>query len=220
MSRIIKKIVDYPTHTSWFVGKNVAEFAERVIHYVQSLFDQIQEFYNVLENVKDGKDGRDGVDGKDGKDGEKGEKGDKGDKGDTGEVGPRGEKGEIGPKGEKGEKGDPGTTDYDELEHKPTIPTKTSQLINDSGYTTNIGTITGITMNGTSKGTSGIVNLGTVITSHQDISGKEDNINKVTSLSSSSTDAKYPSAKAVVDYVSGIVGDINTILDEINGEVI
>ncbi len=34
------------------------------------------------------------------------------------------------------------------------------------------GTITGITMNGTSMGTSGVVDLGTVITSHQDISGK------------------------------------------------
>ena len=38
------------------------------------------------------------------------------------------------------------------------------------------GTITGITMNGSSKGTSGVVDLGTVITSHQDISGKQ-NIN-------------------------------------------
>ena len=36
------------------------------------------------------------------------------------------------------------------------------------------GTITGITMNGSSKGTSGVVDLGTVITSHQDISGKAD----------------------------------------------
>lgn len=35
------------------------------------------------------------------------------------------------------------------------------------------GTITGITMNGASKGTSGVVDLGTVITSHQDISGKQ-----------------------------------------------
>lgn len=42
------------------------------------------------------------------------------------------------------------------------------------GYTTNIGTITGIKMNGASKGTSGVVDLGTVITSHQDISGKLD----------------------------------------------
>ena len=36
------------------------------------------------------------------------------------------------------------------------------------------GTITGITMNNVSKGTSGVVDLGTVITSHQDISGKVD----------------------------------------------
>ena len=43
---------------------------------------------------------------------------------------------------------------------------------NPKGYTTNTGTITGITMNGASKGTSGVVDLGTVITSHQDISGK------------------------------------------------
>ena len=52
------------------------------------------------------------------------------------------------------------------------IPTKVSDLTNDSGFTSNVGTITGITMNGASKGTSGVVDLGTVITSHQDISGK------------------------------------------------
>ena len=55
---------------------------------------------------------------------------------------------------------------------KSEIPTKVSELTNDSGFTANVGTITGITMNGASKGTSGVVNLGTVITSHQDISGK------------------------------------------------
>lgn len=33
----------------------------------------------------------------------------------------------------------------------------------------NAGTITGITMNGTSKGTSGVVNLGTVLTAHQSL---------------------------------------------------
>lgn len=43
----------------------------------------------------------------------------------------------------------------------------------DKGYTTNVGTITGIKMNGASKGTSGIVDLGTIIT---DISGKQDNL--------------------------------------------
>lgn len=53
-----------------------------------------------------------------------------------------------------------------------TVPTKVSELTNDSGFTTNTGTITGIKMNGVSKGTSGVVDLGTVITAHQDISGK------------------------------------------------
>lgn len=40
------------------------------------------------------------------------------------------------------------------------------------GFTKNEGTITGVKMNGVSKGTSGVVDLGTVITEHQDISGK------------------------------------------------
>ena len=59
--------------------------------------------------------------------------------------------------------------DYDDLTGKPT---KVSDFTNDSGFTSNAGTITGITMNGASKGTSGVVDLGTVITAHQDISGK------------------------------------------------
>lgn len=66
------------------------------------------------------------------------------------------------------------TGDYDDLTNKPTIPTvptNVSAFTNDAGYTTNTGTITGITMNGVSKGTSGVVDLGTVIT---DISGKQD----------------------------------------------
>ena len=45
-----------------------------------------------------------------------------------------------------------------------TVPTKVSELTNDSGFTTNAGTITGIKMNGESKGTSGVVDLGTVLT--------------------------------------------------------
>lgn len=37
-------------------------------------------------------------------------------------------------KGEKGDPGEPGTTDYNELTNKPTIPSKTSELANDSGF--------------------------------------------------------------------------------------
>jgi hypothetical protein len=48
------------------------------------------------------------------------------------------------------------------------------------------GTITGIKMNGTSKGTSGVVDLGTVITSHQDISGKADKSSLATVATSGS----------------------------------
>ena len=40
------------------------------------------------------------------------------------------------------------------------------------GATANVGTLTGITMNGESKGTDGVVDLGSVLTAHQDISGK------------------------------------------------
>ena len=65
--------------------------------------------------------------------------------------------------------------------NKPTIPSEvTETTVNGWGFTKNTGTITGITMNGSSKGTSGVVNLGTVITAHQDISGKAD---KATTLS-------------------------------------
>ena len=46
------------------------------------------------------------------------------------------------------------------------------------------------------------------LTTHQDISGKEDKTNKVTQLSSSSTDTQYPSAKAVFDAVDNIISYI------------
>lgn len=94
----------------------------------------------------------------------------------------------------------------------PTVPSNVSAFTNDAGYTTNTGTVTSVTVNGsTYSPTSGDVNLGTVITSHQDISGKENTSNKVTSLSASSTDTEYPSAKCVWD----LIGDIETILASI-----
>lgn len=61
---------------------------------------------------------------------------------------------------------------YNDLEDKPTIPSEvTESTVAGWGFTKNTGTITGITMNGASKGTSGVVDLGTVVT---DVSGKVD----------------------------------------------
>ena len=49
------------------------------------------------------------------------------------------------------------------------------------------------------------------LTSHQDISSKQDVSNLVTSLSASSTDTQYPSAKCVYD----MIGDIEAVLTTI-----
>ena len=66
---------------------------------------------------------------------------------------------------------------YNDLSDKPTIPSAvTESTVGGWGFTKNTGTITEIKMNGTSKGSSGVVDLGTVITSHQDISGKQDKL--------------------------------------------
>lgn len=63
----------------------------------------------------------------------------------------------------------------------PTIPSKTSDLTNDSGF----------------------------LTSHQDISGKENISNRTTVISSGSTNYQYPTAKAVYDLVGNIISIIN-----------
>ena len=76
---------------------------------------------------------------------------------------------------------------YNDLSNKPTIPA--AQVQSDWNATTGMGVI---------------LNKPTI----PDVSGKEDKTNKVTSLSSSSTDTQYPSAKCVYD----MVGNIETLL--------
>ena len=62
--------------------------------------------------------------------------------------------------------------DYNDLDNKPSIPTKVSELENDKKYTSNVGTVTGIKMNGKTKpvDVNGVVDLGVTLTEHQDIS--------------------------------------------------
>lgn len=69
------------------------------------------------------------------------------------------------------------TGSYDDLKDKPSIPSAvTESTISNWGFTKNAGTVTGIKMNGASKGSSGVIDLGTVITEHQDITGKQDKL--------------------------------------------
>ena len=100
--------------------------------------------------------------------------------------------------------------DVGALPSSTVIPTKVSELTNDSGFTTNTGTITGITMNGSSKGTSGVVDLGTVLTSHQDISGKADKSAAIGSLSLAldSTNYKITLSGTKVDGTSFTVSNV------------
>lgn len=78
---------------------------------------------------------------------------------------------------------------YNDLNDKPSIPSAvTENTVSAWGFTKNTGTITGIKMNGTSKGTSGVVDLGTVITSHQSLD------NYVTTTDSRLSDARVPKA--------------------------
>lgn len=66
------------------------------------------------------------------------------------------------------------------------------------------GTITGIKMNGASKGTSGVVDLGTVITAHQDISGKADKSATVSNIAYDSTNKKLTKT------INGTTSDVVT----------
>ena len=103
---------------------------------------------------------------------------------------------------------------YNDLKDKPTIPSAvTETTVSEWGFTKNAGTITGIKMNGASKGTSGVVDLGTVLTAHQDISGKLD----VSTYNTDRTVAKTTETTATnivdVSVTCSLIDDICSQLD-------
>ncbi len=111
-----------------------------------------------------------------------------------------------------------------------TVPTKVSDLQNDSGFTSNTGTITGITMNGASKGTSGVVDLGTIVVSESDpvfsasaASGITEsdisNWNSKTSNTGTLTGVKFNNVDATVTNgvasISATIPDVANYFDEV-----
>ena len=87
------------------------------------------------------------------------------------------------------------------------IPTKTSQLQNDSGYLTSAVT----SFNGQTGAVTYTPPVTSVNGSTGDVTGLQTTANLVTALSNASTDSQYPSAKCVYD----IIGDIESLLSEI-----
>lgn len=100
------------------------------------------------------------------------------------------------------------------------VPTATSQLTNDSGYTTNTGTITSVKMNGSTVATSGEANLGTVITDVSEKQNITDNtletnsktvpgaINEVNSIAKGANQAlSFANYSAMVTEFNSLAGD-------------
>ena len=104
------------------------------------------------------------------------------------------------------------TSGLAQILNKPTIPAAvTESTVSGWGFTKNTGTVTGVKINGTTKNpTSGVVDLGTVITSHQDISGKADKSAAIGSLSLSldSTNYKITLSGTKVDGTTFTVSDV------------
>lgn len=174
-------------------------------------------------------------------------KGDKGDKGDTGEQGPQGEQGIQGIQGEKGDKGDKGepgaikllivnvlpqTGRDDTLYFVPKQSAETSDLYDEyawingawellgekqiaidlSDYYTKQETNTLLNGKANSSDLSRVATSG----SYNDLSNKPTIPTVPTNISAFTNDSNYTTKT----YVDNLVGDINTALDTINGEVI
>lgn len=97
-----------------------------------------------------------------------------------------------------------GTSDYDELSNRPSINTI---ILTGNKSTTELGlgTITSVKMNGSTISSSGEADLGTVITSHQDISMKQN----ITDNSLQTTNKTVPTA---INEVNSIAKGANQAL--------
>lgn len=90
------------------------------------------------------------------------------------------------------------------------------------GATANLGTITGIKMNGASRGSAGVVDLGTVITEHQDISSKLDSevanatyLKKTDAANTYQPIGDYATKSEIPTKVSELQNDANYIQDDV-----
>lgn len=103
---------------------------------------------------------------------------------------------------------------YNDLSNKPTIPTVNNATLTIQKNGSNVATFTAnassnVTANiSVPTNTNELTNGAGFITSSA-LTGYEQTSNKVTSISSSSTDTQYPSAKCVYD----IVGDVETLIN-------
>ena len=116
------------------------------------------------------------------------------------------------------------TVTYSKIKNPPYIPSKTSDLTNDSGFLTehqdisgkvniaqgsskaNMNVVTNASGNITTEAkpfipskTSDLTNDSGYLTQHQDISGKEDKTNKTSSWNSTPNNTRYPTEKLVKD---------------------
>lgn len=143
----------------------------------------------------------------------------KGDKGDTGETGPQGPQGEPGRDGviqyTAGKNiiiennvisaiGGGGNVDDVQVNGTSIVSESVANILTNSAYSSNNKIATMSDLPTIPTNVSAFTNDAGYLTSHQDISGKENISNKITSISSASTNTQYPSAKAVYDYIQAL----------------
>lgn len=87
----------------------------------------------------------------------------------------------------------------------------TSATVAGWGFTKNTGTVTAVKMNGTQKSpTNGVVDLGTVITAHQSLAGKQDKLTFDSTPTANSNNPVY--SKGIKTYVDTAVTNVTNKL--------